>query len=341
MTVVFIHPPPCIGLSGGQVFNRQLLAEARLRDFPLESRPLPPGEAQPASIHCPAGGAVLWDSLFLPDLASHPLEETGTAHGLLAHYLPFLNPLLPPGQARAWARRFDLAAGRMCFLIATGAGAARILERRYPGKPVFLCEPGVAPEFAAARGIAREPGPNRPLRIATVANLLPAKGHGELLAALADIEPMDWEWHIVGEERTEPAYARAFWARVEDAGLSGRIVRHGVLDSPKLAELLGHMDIFACASHFEAYGMALAEAAAVGLPIVTTAVGEAERIVRHGETGFVAPVDAPERFRADLAGLIGDVGLRRRFRARLLAERPRGWDEAFGDFERCVKAIGG
>jgi glycosyltransferase involved in cell wall biosynthesis len=332
--VVLIHPPWEGSPSGGHQFNRRLIAAARQRGYPLESRPLPPG-ASAAAVACPPGSLALWDSLFL-DCLARQAPAGAAAHGLLAHYLPFANPLLTSRERREWERRCDAAVGRMGFLLATGAGAARLLERRYPGKPVFLCEPGVDPAFAAARQVIPAPAAGRPVRVATVANLLPAKGHDALLTALASIDPI-WEWHLFGDEGLEPAYTAALWAKATGSGLEGRIVRHGALDTPRLAQWLGRMDLYASASRYEAYGMALAEAAAAGLPGVTTAVGEAEKLVRDGETGFVVPVDEPGRFRADLSRLVADAALRRRFRARLLVEPVRGWDEAFGDFERSLR----
>jgi glycosyltransferase involved in cell wall biosynthesis len=337
MKVVFMHPPPEGRPSGGHVFNRHLVAEARRRSFPLKARLHSPGAA--ASVRFDPESLVLWDSLFLEELARHPPAATGAIHGLLVHYLPFLNPMLSAGERGRWEQSFDRAVDGMRFLLATGHGAARFLERRHPGKPVLLCEPGVDPAFAAARRTSAEPQGNRPIRIITVANLLPAKGHGDILAALAGIEDAAWQWHVVGDECPEPAYAASFWTQADAAGFRSRIVRHGVLDAPDLAALLSRMDLFAFASRFESYGMALAETVAAGLPGVTTAVGEAERIVRHGETGFVAPADDPERFREALAQLVSDEGLRQRFRQRLMEEAPRSWEIAFGDFEKCVRAV--
>jgi glycosyltransferase involved in cell wall biosynthesis len=57
--------------------------------------------------------------------------------------------------------------------------------------------------------------------------------------------------------------------------------------------LLRSVDVFALASIFEPFGVALLEAQAAGLPIVATAVNEIPDIVTHGLTGLlVAPCDA-------------------------------------------------
>ncbi|TSC66859.1 MAG: glycosyltransferase [Parcubacteria group bacterium Gr01-1014_72] len=49
-------------------------------------------------------------------------------------------------------------------------------------------------------------------------------------------------------------------------------------------------DAFLVTSLYEGYGLALVEASAAGLPIVTTDVGVAREVVRDGESGFVCPV---------------------------------------------------
>lgn len=328
MRVLFIHPPPGQSPSGGHVFNRHLIAEAEWQGFPLEARPVVPGE--PAAGPFEPGTVVLWDSLFLEALADAP--PAGAVHGLLVHYLPFLNPLLSVEERRLWERRFERAVAGMRFLLATGRGAANLLERRYPGLPVYVCEPGVDPAFPAARRASPGPVDDGKVRIATAANLLPAKGQFELLGMLAALEHPDWEWHLAGDGSADPDYARRFLRRVEHLGLMERIVRHGILAAPELAWLLARMDLFAFPSRYEAYGMALAEAVAAGLPIIATAVGEAERLVRHGETGFVVPVEDGEGFRAGLARLVADEVLRRRFRERLAGEETRTWEQAFREF---------
>ncbi|BBA35802.1 putative glycosyltransferase [Methylocaldum marinum] len=318
------------------MFNLRMIGLAQEQGFPLEAAEVSPGGATPR----PRGDTrVLWDSLLLDGLANYPADRIGVRHGLLVHYVPFLNPLLDAEHRKAETRRFDRAAQRAEFFIATGRSVRQLLERRYAGKPVFLSEPGVDAAFLAARRVSREPAENRPPGIVTVANCLPAKGLIELLEILSELRHYDWTWHLAGDERIDPGYTQRFRSRIADLGLQIRITLHGVLDTPELARLLAAMDIFAFASRFEAYGMALAEAAAVGLPVVTTDVGEASRIVRHGETGLVAPAADRRGFRENLERLLSDRELRRRYRARLWLDRPRSWQDAFADFRNAFELV--
>ncbi|MDZ4284991.1 MAG: glycosyltransferase family 4 protein, partial [Patescibacteria group bacterium] len=68
-------------------------------------------------------------------------------------------------------------------------------------------------------------------------------------------------------------------------------------------------DIFLHTSNYEGYGMVLVEAAAAGLPIVTTDVGIVGDILRDGESAFVCPVGDRACIRERLLRLLGDETL--------------------------------
>ena len=87
--------------------------------------------------------------------------------------------------------------------------------------------------------------------------------------------------------------------------------------------LLRAVDIFALASKFEPYGVALVEAKAAGLPIVATAVNEIPEIVGDGVSGLLAPPENASNLAALFAKLALDRSSRRRLgaRARIEAEQ--------------------
>lgn len=332
MRILLLHPPERHP-SGGHVYNRNLLRAARRQGFPLEARAVSAGRRGSPALA--PDTIVLWDSLLLESLARQPVTTTGTMQGLLVHYLPFRD--LGMGTTARFLRkaRFDRAVARVRFLIATGREVARFLRRRYPTRQVGLCEPGVDPLFLSARRITARKEDDR-VHLVTVAPLIPAKGHEELISALQSLEDFPWVWHWVGSPDAAPRHAARLRARIRGLGWEERIVCHGTLATPTLAGLLAQMDVFVSASRFESYGMALAEAAAAGLPAVATTVGEACRIVRPGETGWlVAPGDAAA-LREALRTTIADSALRQKFRARLLEEVPRSWQDTLADFRRSL-----
>jgi glycosyltransferase involved in cell wall biosynthesis len=98
-------------------------------------------------------------------------------------------------------------------------------------------------------------------------------------------------------------------------------------------------DLLLQPSVFESYGMALAEAAAIGLPAVAFRIGAAERLVRHGATGFLAPAADWRAFGDYLAALIAEPSLRARFERNLAGEPVRGWQATLGDFQAACAAM--
>ena len=76
--------------------------------------------------------------------------------------------------------------------------------------------------------------------------------------------------------------ARRLRNRAALAGLTERITFHGALPQEAVAALMADSDLFVCPSTFEAYGMAVAEAVAVGLPVLSNRVGAADQLIQHG-----------------------------------------------------------
>jgi glycosyltransferase involved in cell wall biosynthesis len=118
---------------------------------------------------------------------------------------------------------------------------------------------------------------------------------------------MDAEWQILlvgdGPERKTAEQAFAF------AGNRARFT--GQLDSQDLPGLYAACDLYVWPAINEAYGMALLEAQAAGLPVLSVRTRGVPDVVRHGETGWLAMDDRPETLAAALRGILGDKELRR------------------------------
>lgn len=82
-------------------------------------------------------------------------------------------------------------------------------------------------------------------------------------------------------------------------------------NSPELIALYQSCDVFVMPSKAEAFGIAAIEASAVGLPLITTAVGGLRDIVEDGKTGFFIPPDDHATLARRLHLLAKNPGLRR------------------------------
>ncbi len=154
-----------------------------------------------------------------------------------------------------------------------------------------------APDKGAARAAKGLPTDGPLLGI--VSRLAGNKGHLALVRAMASVVKRFSEATLLvaGTGKME-AQIRA---EVDRLGLKERVRFLG--RRRDVPELLGLLDIFLLPSRDDPFPVALLEAAAAGLPVVTTESGGNPESVWHGETGLVVPVDDPEA----LAEAIGTV----------------------------------
>jgi glycosyltransferase involved in cell wall biosynthesis len=322
----FVHPPLESFPSGGNVYNERLLEYARRCGSALASLPWR-GGALPGGVW----DLLAWDSLLLDRV-----ERIAGEHvALLLHYLPSLGTQLDARGRLAWQSVEHRAVGQADSVIATGKTVADAVTARWPGKPVFLCEPGVGEVFL--RGRSGRVGP--PVKLLTVAHLVPAKGHGELLEILRQLRHLQWHWHLAGDCDRSPETVRRLRERAALAGLTDRITFHGVLRQEAVATLMAESDLMVLPSTFEAYGMAVAEAAAAGLPVLSNRVGAAEQLIEHGATGFLATAGDWDAFGGYLRVLLQDAALRVTFQDNLRHAAVRGWDKTFADFRAACEVM--
>jgi glycosyltransferase involved in cell wall biosynthesis len=141
--------------------------------------------------------------------------------------------------------------------------------------------------------------------------VVPRKAYDVLVRALATLKGHDWRLTIAGPtDRSAQALADLKTA-IRDTGLGDRIALVGPLDVDGLGRHYAAADIFLMASLYEGYGMALAEAMARGLPIVSTTGGAAAETVPEAAALKVAPGNEAQ-LAAAIGRLLADAGLRAR-----------------------------
>jgi glycosyltransferase involved in cell wall biosynthesis len=127
------------------------------------------------------------------------------------------------------------------------------------------------------------------------------KGVGDLITALASplLAPRSWTATIAGD-----GDGAAYAERIAALGLDYRISMPGWQSAGQVASLLGSASILVLPSYHEVMPMAVLEAMARGIAIVTTPVGAVPEILRHGESALLIPPGAPDRLAEALARLI-------------------------------------
>ena len=160
------------------------------------------------------------------------------------------------------------------------------LDARVVFCPVELDPPAVWPPWDAD---------DRPV-VGFVGRIEPRKGALDLARAAPAIRAArpDVRVMVVGDDpyRSDPGYLKAVRACPD-------VEHHGWV--PDAAGLMRHLDVLVAPSLQEPFGTVLAEAMAVGTPVVATRVGGLAEVVDDGVTGrLVAPGDPPALARAVL-----------------------------------------
>lgn len=146
------------------------------------------------------------------------------------------------------------------------------------------------------------------LVVGTVANLRALKAYPDLLAAALDVVERlpDVRFVAVGQGPLE-AEIRTLHARL---GLGDRLLLLG--HRPDAVRVMAACDVFVLASLREGLGVAVMEALALGLPVVSTAVGGVPEVVEHGREGLLVPPGQPQVLASALVSLLTDDERRRR-----------------------------
>jgi glycosyltransferase involved in cell wall biosynthesis len=143
-----------------------------------------------------------------------------------------------------------------------------------------------------------------------VANLIPYKGHADLIAALGRVAPqLPKPWHLLLVGRDEGIGA-ALKAQAADAGIAECIAFLG--EREDVEAILPAADLAMLVSHQEGFSNALLEAMAQGLAVIATAVGGNCDAIDDGKSGRLVPVRDPARLGEVILELACDADLRRR-----------------------------
>lgn len=105
-------------------------------------------------------------------------------------------------------------------------------------------------------------------RVLFLGRLHPVKGLENLLEAWSQVRPQGWELVLAGPD--EEGYQARLEAIVRERGLGGEVQFTGAVDGDAKWKLYRSADLFVLPSFTENFGMAVAEALACEVPVITT-----------------------------------------------------------------------
>jgi glycosyltransferase involved in cell wall biosynthesis len=214
-----------------------------------------------------------------------------------------------------WLARFErrLHSGTQALIANSAAVLADLSREVDDAAKLGLIYNGIAlPEQAgaetraqarAALGVAADD-----LLFINVANLIPYKGHADLLDAFAQAQaalPPQWRLLIAGRDA---GIGAALQAQAQSLGIAGHIVWAG--ERRDTGAIYRAADAFVLASHEEGFSNSLLEAMGHGLAVIATAVGGNRDAIRSGESGLLVPAGSPETLARAIGDLAGNADLR-------------------------------
>ncbi len=345
----FLVPGDLEARTGGYGYDRRIIQGLRERQWQVDVGMLGDGYPAPdmaaraqagrVADALPDGTLAVVDGLafgVLPELAQRHARRLEWV--ALVHHPLSLETALQPAQQRALfdSERLALASARGA--IVTSQSTARVLTADFDvdAARIAVIEPGTDPAPPAAGSGGAD------LSLLCVATVTPRKGHAVLVEALAGLRDRRWTLHCAGSLGTDPACARALAKAIEGHGLAERIVMHGELGEAALRALYAGADAFLLPSFHEGYGMALAEALAHGLPVISTHAGAIADTVPADAGMLVAPGDAAA-LRDALMRLLDDGAWRaqRAAAARTAGLRLPSWSDSSARFAAALEAFRG
>lgn len=148
---------------------------------------------------------------------------------------------------------------------------------------------------------------DKALVITIIANLIPYKGHSDLLEALAlvtDKMPANWTLLVVGRD---DGIGEGLIAQTKALGLADHVHFLGLRQD--VASIFGASNIGVLCSHEEGFSNALLEGMAAKLPMVATDAGGNSEAVIDGVTGKIVPISDPVALGNAILQLATDTNL--------------------------------
>jgi glycosyltransferase involved in cell wall biosynthesis len=198
--------------------------------------------------------------------------------------------------------RFGRTLARRCVVASNGAAAALGGE----GHAV------IPPALATVPDPTAPPQPGAAPRVVAAGRLHPVKGYDVLVEAAAllrdEVPGLTVEVYG-GEQAGHEAHARALRASVERLGVHDVVRFCGHRPEPWRA--WDGAALYVLPSREEAFGLALLEGMACGLPVVATSTAGPRDIIDDGRTGLLVPPGSAPELAAAIRRVLDDPGLAR------------------------------
>jgi glycosyltransferase involved in cell wall biosynthesis len=344
--IAFVAPGRLTQLTGGYIYDKRVVDGLRTLGFRVtvkrvsERFPNPTArdlrQAAGVLASIPDGAVAIVDGLAGGAMSRQIEREAGRLRfvALVHHPLAHETGVAKTDAQRLWAsEKSTLRYAR--HVVVTSRRTARLLVRRYdvPSTRIACIEPGVD-KWPAGRGSKRN-------ALLCVATLTPRKGHVTLVRALGRVAHLEWHLTCLGSLDRDLATVRRVRQEIRKAGLVNRITLAGETGSrSRLKRYYAAADVFVLPTEYEGYGMAVAEAVASGLPVISTPTGAIPDLVGR-DAGVLVPRGNVNALARALHRVLADDDLRASLRAGAMRRRRtlRTWSQTVREFADVVRKV--
>lgn len=180
-----------------------------------------------------------------------------------------------------------------------------IKRRGFDKGRIHIIPNGINERFTNAKPIAKPK--EVPYLVGSVGSLNEVKNHQSAIRAFAKVvennPKLDIHFQIVGEGPSRHILENL----IKKEGMQERIHLAGRVDD--VLDRLQHFALFISLSISESFGLAVGEAMAVGLPVVTSDISALKNLV--GDTGILIPDGNPDKAAGAMAKLLRNAALRK------------------------------
>jgi glycosyltransferase involved in cell wall biosynthesis len=259
-----------------------------------------------------------------PNLPAPLLAEGGPGKRELVRIGLFDTKFLLIGTAIRWAR----------WCCPTSKSAARMMAQAFDvgGDKVQVVPNGIDRVFFDAKWSPSDE--ERP--VVFFGRLSTSKGVDLLLDALALVRDAGRTPPVVIIGRGDQE--EALRAQAERLGLQG-VRFEPWMDAGQLAQTLAHASLAVLPSRHESFGNAMAEAMAVGTPLISTRAGSIPEVVREEETGLLVPSNDAPALAAAMQRLLADDAFAAELgsRGRTHVRESFSWDRVAAQYEALYR----
>ncbi len=300
MKIYWLQPGEIDSVSGGYIYNKNIIEGIRSQSFDLElcipgtDFPFP---SKKSIEKCKAffndterSSIIVIDSLILgtiPDL----IEEFSAEHTIVGMiHLPLcISPSFNIETKKRFKQSEIKSFNHSKLLIVTSEFLkSEIMKMGVDEDKIHVISPGINSE------IINKSYPDKPNNLLCVSKITSSKGQLDLIKALENIRHLEWNLTFCGGFDEQDNYYKNIRQRISISGMENRIVFTGEISHVEIEKYYKQADLLILTSYFETYSMVLQEAMAFKLPIISTKTGATTQTSDSQVTRFYQPGNIPQ-----------------------------------------------